>query len=255
MKRKTLRFILLYFLFLSALAGSIIGYYYFKRKKTKRHHVYNPPSLRNDYRIPPLFVNHPLGMDISKYQGHIQWAQVKNDTRISFVYIKSTEGASLKDSRYNYNYRECRKQGIACGAYHYFKPHISGKKQAIHFIRNTQFNRGDMLPVLDVEERHRSSRATLHEEINAFVNTVKAELGVKVIIYSGSKFYKTHLKSAFSHLPLWVAHYSTSDIRKHHASWHFWQFTDRGKVKGVPGNVDLNIFSGTKENLENYKIR
>ena len=58
---------------------------------------------------------HRYGIDVSRYQGDIDWQTVKTDKNVSYVYLKATEGASLVDVTYRYNLTEARKAGLKVG--------------------------------------------------------------------------------------------------------------------------------------------
>lgn len=72
--------------------------------------------------------------------------------KLGFALIKATEGLSFVDWQYGRNWRNAKKAGMPRGAYHYFIPTLSGKQQAEHFIRTVQLEKGDLPPVLDIEE-------------------------------------------------------------------------------------------------------
>ena len=66
---------------------------------------------------------HRYGIDVSRYQGDIDWQTVKTDKNVSYVYLKATEGASLVDVTYRYNLTEARKAGLKVGCYHFLQSH------------------------------------------------------------------------------------------------------------------------------------
>src|SRR3546814_561191 len=142
--------------------------------------------------IPTRYEIH--GIDVSRYQGRIDWEKVaameSDGIRISFAYIKATEGMMLIDPRFKRNWRESREHGILRGAYHYFKPHINGKVQARLFLQTVNQEEGDLPPVLDVEEIGRLTPEKLRERMTQCLKVIEAKTGVKPIIYTGLKFYE-----------------------------------------------------------------
>ncbi|MCX7744266.1 MAG: GH25 family lysozyme [Flavobacteriales bacterium] len=261
--KATIRFIL-YLFFSSMVLGlaAIIGYWYYTHQPAKRYkknkgkyesHV--PPSTYNKYSIPSGFENYPLGMDVSHYQGKIDWQQVKKDGKIQFVFIKATEGKSITDSLYWKNYFNCKNYNIPCGAYHYFIPGVDGAKQAHHFLSNCKIEKGDLRPVLDIEVMHWEGATALHREIDRFMQVVKQKTGQEIILYTGNNFYKKYLKAYYPNHTIWLAHYNIPNIHHRTNKWHIWQYTETGKVKGVPGFVDLNLFNGTLSDLEKLKVK
>ena len=210
-------------------------------------------------RIPKGYAVH--GIDVSWYQGQINWKKVAamedDDVRIGFSFIKATEGVLLADSRFQRNWRESHEAGIIRGAYHYFKPNKSGYWQARFFLQTVNFRKGDMLPVVDVEERGKESGAKFRANLKLFVDEVEKELGVKPIIYSGYKFYEDHLSGDFTDYPLWIAHYYRSKLRplSKQGKWHFWQHSDKARINGIRHLVDMNVFNGDANDLNELRIR
>ena len=83
---------------------------------------------------------------------------------------------------------------------------------------------------------------------------VEKEYGVKPIIYTGYKFKLHYLNTpAFDEYPYWIAHYYVENL-EYKGKWNFWQHTDCGKVTGIKGNVDCNIFNGSFEDLMKLTI-
>jgi len=258
--KKTVRAIL--YLFFSGMVlglAAIIGYWYYTHQPHIRNTLYNrsnnndqKPSAYSEHGIPRGFENHPLGMDVSRYQGKIDWQQIKKEGKIQFVFIKATQGKSLTDPLYWKNYFGSKNHQILCGSYHYFIPYLDGALQAEHFLANSKIEKGDLRPVLDIEDMHWKGPAALRKEIDRFIQVVKQKTGQEVILYSGNNFYKKYLKNYYPHHTAWIAHYKIANINHHINRWHIWQYTETGKVKGVPGNVDLNLFNGT---LQEFKMQ
>ncbi len=190
---------------------------------------------------------HIHGIDVSRYQQKIDWHEVRNmeveGIRLGFVFIKATEGKRIKDHHFNRNWREARANRMVRGAYHYFHPSVDAAAQATHFIRRVTLKPGDLPPVLDIEETNGVSRSALIASVKIWLEKVEAAYGVKPILYTGSHFYETWLAGHFDAYPLWIAHYETQRPRIGR-SWHFWQHSESGKVSGIQGNVDFNVFNG-----------
>ena len=220
-------------------------------------------SPHGRFRAQHSEINYPegysvRGIDISRYQGVINWDEVKTDRiggeNIQFVFIKATEGVSVFDPHFNDNFYQAREKGILRGAYHYFSPSETGERQAQHFIRQVHLEEGDLPPVLDVEELGGLSSTTLRKEVIKWLEIVETHYGVKPIIYSGNNFKKKHLSTPeFRAYPFWIAHYY-KDKLDYDGDWVFWQHTDLGDVKGIEGEVDLNIFNGSLNDLHALTI-
>lgn len=196
----------------------------------------------NDYAI--------KGIDVSRYQSVVNWAEVaKGD--IDFVFTKATEGGDYSDPAFSRNWQALRENRIRRGAYHFFRPASDPKTQAKHFIKQVgELLPGDLPPVLDIEHRGGLDHDSFINSITSWLSLVESRYGIKPIIYSGQVFYNRHLAGQFDDYPIWIARYNDelpalADGR----SFEFWQYIDKGKIPGITGPVDLNIFSGSQLDL------
>lgn len=199
------------------------------------------------------------GIDISHYQGNIDWARLAHDKDarfpIHFVFMKATEGSDHGDDTFTQNFGKARQYGFIRGAYHYFLPKTDAHKQADFFIRTVQLSKGDLPPVLDVETTGKKSPQELKMAVKAWLDRVEAHYGVKPILYTSYKFKMRYLSdSIFNDYPYWIAHYYTDSV-KYEGKWRFWQHTDVGTVSGIEKGVDLNVFNGTFEELDSLLVR
>ena len=193
------------------------------------------------------------GIDISHYQGKIDWELLTHNREaqfpIHFIFLKATEGGDHGDDTFTQNFGQARKYGFIRGAYHYSIPKTDARKQADFFIRTVQLAKGDLPPVLDVETTGKQSPQELKTAVKTWLDRVEAHYGVKPILYTSYKFKKRYLSdSIFNAYPYWIAHYYVDSVR-YEGKWHFWQHTDVGTVPGIEEEVDLNVFNGTMEEL------
>lgn len=198
-------------------------------------------------RIPDKYTIH--GIDVSSYQGKIDWRRVKamheDEVHITFAFIKATEGVVLVDPYFQRNWREAPKAGIVCGAYHYFRPRASGKWQAVFFLQNVKTEKGDLPMAVDVEELNGVAPAKMREELKAFLKQVETKTQIRPVIYSGLKFYEDNLQGYFDDYTLWIAHYYQPKLAIAHApKWAFWQHSDKAKVNGINHITDFDAFNG-----------
>ncbi|MCD8293296.1 MAG: glycoside hydrolase family 25 protein [Prevotellaceae bacterium] len=194
------------------------------------------------------------GIDISHYQGEIDWEALRAaqtaDFPIRFIFMKATEGGDHGDGMFERNFGLARRYGFIRGAYHYFVPGTDAGKQADFFIRTVQLEEGDLPPVLDVETAGKSTPETLITGIKTWMDAVEAHYGVKPILYTPYKFKKRYLDDAlFDGYPYWIAHYYVDSVR-YEGKWDFWQHTDVGQVPGIGQEVDLDVFRGSLEELQ-----
>ncbi|GHT34503.1 glycosyl hydrolase [Bacteroidia bacterium] len=203
--------------------------------------------------IPSAYTVH--GIDVSHWQRKINWSEVNNlrpdEPRIAFVFIKSSEGKIMSDKYFSYNMENARKNGVICGAYHYYKPGVNSAEQAKNFISLVKLQKGDLPPVLDIEEESPFGNDNMRKGIKNWLQLVEAHYGMKPIIYCSNSFHKDYLSGEdFKDYPFWIAHYYKSKI-KTSSKWIFWQHSDKARVNGVYGDVDINVFNGNSEDLKN----
>jgi lysozyme len=198
------------------------------------------------------------GIDISHHQPSVNWEELVKTTyngkSIRFIFMKSTEGASHKDSKFQHNWKRAKELNLIRGAYHFYLPTVDPRIQAQHFITHAPLGRGDLPPVLDFEKDKGVSRHQLLADIKEWIRIVENHYGVKPIIYVNIDFFKRYIKGNFPGYIVWIAHYKTDRPRAEHHEWHFWQYTEHGKAAGIKGNIDLNVFNGTLADLNNLVI-
>lgn len=209
-------------------------------------------------RIPRKYYVH--GIDVSYYQGKINWEKVAkvdyNGVRVSFAFIKATEGITLVDSYFQRNWRETKNAGVIRGAYHYFKPNKSGIWQARFFLQTAKMEAGDLPAVVDIEEAAGLTRNELIPNIQDFLDEIEKKTKAKPIIYTGYQFYKDHLKGEFEDYPLWIAHYYQPKLKlTKETHWDFWQHADNAQIDGIKHKVDMNVFNGEEEDLSALLIQ
>ncbi|RYZ31012.1 MAG: glycoside hydrolase family 25 protein [Chitinophagaceae bacterium] len=204
-------------------------------------------------------VNYAIhGIDVSRYQQVIDWESVRdmevNNIKIGFGFIKATEGINNRDPRFRQNWRRSKDAGVVRGAYHFFIATKSGKKQAENFISSVELAKGDLPPVLDVEQTYGVPGSKLRERVKEWLTVVENYYGVRPIIYTNVDFYQQHLKDEFDEYPLWVAHYFRKTRPRIHRPWVFWQHSEQGRVNGVFHKVDFNVFNGDSADFRNLLI-
>lgn len=235
---------------------SVVFYYFVIRPYSYRWQECNG---RKEYGvcIPCGYEVH--GIDVSHYQGNIDWKKLgtsrQTDFPLHFVFMKATEGGDHGDDTFKQNFDKARTHGFIRGAYHFFTPRTDALKQADFFIRTVKLGKGDLPPVLDVELTGKKPKKDLQRSIKRWLDRVEAHYGVKPILYTSYKFKTRYLDDPlFDEYPYWIAHYYVDSV-KYEGKWHFWQHTDIGTVPGIDHDVDLNVFNGTLDDLRQMTIR
>lgn len=198
------------------------------------------------------------GIDVSHYQDTIHWDVLCNASiggaPVSFVFIKATEGENLYDDHFERNFFGTKQNGLIRGAYHFFVPGADPHRQAAFFLQSVQLEGGDLPPVLDVEKKGDLAPEQLRRDVKIWLDIVEKAYGAKPILYTNIDFKRSYLNtSAFDAYPYWMAHHYV-DEPKYKGRWAFWQHTDCGKVSGIKGKVDCNIFNGTLKELEKLTL-
>lgn len=191
---------------------------------------------------------HWHGIDVSRYQQKISWQGVHEmeieGVRIRFAFIKATEGTRLTDKYFKRNWKNARNHKITRGAYHFFLPQTDAARQARYFMSRVKLERGDLPPVLDAEHAGQQSIEAYRAGLRIWLNLVETHYQVKPIIYTNADFYKKYMGDDFEDYPLWIAHYYERKQPRIKREWQFWQHNDRGRVNGINGPVDFNVFNG-----------
>ncbi len=190
------------------------------------------------------------GIDVSRHQYLINWDTVAIQP-IDFVFMKATEGEELVDRHFKHNWETVKSKGIKRGAYHFFHPTLSPLQQATNFINTVPLEYGDLPPVIDFEVTNGASDTTVINRLQSWISLVEKYYQVRPIIYTNQKLYKRYIASNFDDHIIWMARYNTSaPTMMENKKWHFWQYGNRGTVKGIKGDVDLNVFNGSYLELE-----
>lgn len=206
------------------------------------------------------------GIDVSVWQRDIDWRKAFfSPLQIRYAFIRISDGLR-RDKAFEKNWINARAVDpkFITGIYQYFDVHQDIDKQADMILEaigdpSSASDGRTLPPVLDVEKyedsRHMPPPDEMVQAIYRWVSRIKGALGVPPIIYTNLGTWDTYVKSkAFLECPLWVAHH-TNDLSPKLPSawskvgWDFWQYSRTGKVQGINGDVDLNVFQGNEDRL------
>lgn len=207
--------------------------------------------FRTAEAVNPSWDKYPIrGIDISAHNGEIDFAKVRAHG-YSFVIVKATEGSAFKDSRFFLNVARARQAGLRVGAYHFFRFDATPYMQALNLMHSLRRVHVDMPVVVDIEDwtnpNDRPAPRVVQKLVN-FINELERN-GYKIMIYTNKQGYKKYVERRLSLLPLWICSFTDvpDDIQ-----WTLWQFTHSGKVDGVKGNVDIDIFNGDYMEMKRF---
>lgn len=187
------------------------------------------------------------GIDISVYQGTVDYDAVAKSGKIAFVYAKATEGTREVDDQFLANHDRARSRGgLKFGAYHFFHFGLDPITQANHFLTVAENRLGELRPMVDVEGAGQDGVTDLDElifKLASFANHIEGMIGKKPIIYTDPGDWNGFMQGtdAFSGHPLWVAEYNSDaapTLPNGFTDWVIWQYTDSFTVPGISGGVD-----------------
>jgi lysozyme len=229
--------------------------YYFSFKTNKILRENAADKRLSDVRNIQVFENHSgmsVGIDVSEYQGEISWSYVdtlENKYPLHYVFIRATVGKDRLDKKFNENWLGAKKNKLIRGAYHYYRPNENSLEQAELFIETVKLSKGDLPPVLDIEQLPKNqSMGKLKVGLKRWLKRVEEHYKVRPIIYTGEKYYDDFLKEEFLDYLFWIANYNFYR-EKINEDWLFWQFSEKASVPGIEGNVDVNIYNGDLQQL------
>jgi len=203
------------------------------------------------------------GIDVSHHQGDINWTKVYG-AGYRFAFVKATGGVSFTDPNFTANMEQASQAGLIVGAYHFAYPEYNDAvSEAQHFlsVAGNYMKTGYLRPVLDLEDDpkensypYRMGKENLTNWIHTWMNTVKNETGIEPIIYTG--WYARvgdYLDNSIAQYSLWIAHWTydpaISPDTGMWESWDFWQYSNKGSIPGIAGDVDLDLFNGYMQKL------
>lgn len=185
------------------------------------------------------------GIDVSHYQGRIDWETVAREGGVSYVYAKATEGGSYVDNTHAYNISMAHKYGIKAGSYHYYRPLVSVEEQFANLTSVVKKSEQDLVPMIDIEEDKGVSEEKFIADLTAFIRMVEKHYGKKPLLYAGEYFYNRHFQGLFQDYVWMIARYSTTPpTLKDGKSYLMWQYSDKGRIPGVPVLVDRSCLVG-----------
>jgi lysozyme len=210
--------------------------------------LYRAGWIRFNYPDPQ---QHPVwGVDVSHHQAEVDWRALRRQG-VEFAFIKATEGATHRDTRFEANWAAAGDAGIARGAYHFFTFCAPGAAQAENFLRAVRALDPELPPVADVEFagncRSWESIGAIRAELAAFLAGVEAGLARRPILYYTREAAERILAGHFHEHPRWARSVFGAPDDELLGPWSWWQYADNARLPGVRGPVDLNVFRGGRE--------
>jgi lysozyme len=204
---------------------------------------------------------HIHGIDISHHNGELAWNQIKevnlfDEVPVKFVFIKATEGRTLKDSYFLKNWNASKKNGFIRGAYHFYIASRDPIEQAKNFCNSVELEEGDLPPVCDFEGQFGISNKKIKKDLIKFLQYVENYYNITPILYTNPKLYDKFFRDEepFNDYKLWIASYNNKKI-KNNPNLIIWQHNKSGKIPGSSKSVDYNVFLGSENDFNSILIK
>lgn len=190
--------------------------------------------------------SHVHGIDLSHYQGDVFWETIGTHTRMAYVYLKATEGGTRIDPRYERNIDLAHRYGLKVGSYHFFRPRIDLNLQLNNFKTQCLPGEQDLIPMLDVESTGKLSEDEFCDSLFRFLEMMEETYHQKPLIYTGRNFYNKYLLGKLDDYQLMIALYNSEEepVLDDERDICMWQYTGKGRIVGIKGNVDKSRFLG-----------
>lgn len=219
---------------------------------------YNTKNNMGDHQK-KIVMEYQEGIDISRHQGNIDWRELTpSKSGKTFVVLKATEGATYQDPTFIENFNNASASGFQTGAYHFLRfGSSSATDQMTNFFRQIQtteqftdlpkLTNNKPIIALDIEESKGADYSLVSSVVEESVRFLK-EKGIIPFIYTRQNFWDKHVQTTpdiVKACPLWIARYRSTpplsnELPNGWEEWVIWQYSDRGSVPGIKGNVDLN---------------
>lgn len=242
-KHKKLKRVMMALAVILVLLG-IASWWAYENRLVLYHWWYGDVTIdRNKYPI--------VGIDVSSHNGDIDFNKVKSEG-YSFVIIKASEGIDHLDSKFAHNYDCAKANGLKVGAYHFFRKNTDGLNQAKNFLEAVGWRKFDLPLVIDVEDWNNDAvnDDVTQRHFDAMVDNLRSR-GYQVMIYTNGNGYKKYVKDGQVNVNLWLCSFKDPDELKD-IPHQLQQYSHWGRVKGMWGDVDLNVFNGSAKQWEQW---
>ncbi|MBQ9466688.1 MAG: hypothetical protein IJU62_06910 [Muribaculaceae bacterium] len=216
--------------------------------KVWRHYYPAVPAVDSAFTI--------TGIDVSKHNGRVNMQRVAQAGH-RFVFVKTSEGVTLKDAMRRTHAANARQAGLKVGAYHFFIFKRDGREQARNFLAAIKGIHLDMPLAIDVEKEgkmNRSYSAEATRNLRDMVNELRKAGHQRLLIYTNGDGYKAVYAGTYDRdddMNLWLCSFQDMD-KVAHRGHVIQQIDHHGRIKGVKGEVDLNVFCGDSKQWDEF---
>ena len=200
--------------------------------------------------------SHVHGIDVSHYQNEVFWNAVGDDTNMAYVYLKCTEGKDNQDPLYLRNIEMAHSHDLKVGSYHFFRPKVNLSLQIHNFKAQCLPAEQDLIPMLDVENDAGMPTEQFCDSLTKMLHLMEEAYQQKPLVYTYRNFYNKHLQGRLEGYPLMIAMYSDEQPELADGrDYIIWQYTCKGRLSGVKGDVDKSRIMGNHTLKEIYYVR
>ncbi len=198
---------------------------------------------------------HIHGIDISHYQGNVFWETLGDNTKMSYVYIKATEGSGNIDQTFERNIEMAHRYGLKVGSYHFYRPTVDQQQQLENFSSQCLPHEQDLLPMIDIETTGGLDTDVFCDSLFYFLDLVEEAYHQKPLLYTYRNFYNRHLLGKINEYKVMIAMYTDEEpVLADDRDVTMWQYTGKGRIVGIKGFVDKSRFMGN-HNLREIRFR
>lgn len=195
------------------------------------------------------------GIDISHHQKKINWENLRK-AKLNFVIIKATEGGDYQDPDFRKNWVKSLEEGYETGAYHFYRLCRDGNIQAENYIKTVPKSEMSLPPFIDLEYggncKTDKNKENVKREIYIFLEKIKDHYGKTPVLYATKSFYKDYIENDYHEYDIWIRDIISKPKLENERKWVFWQYANRGRLDGIEGFVDLNVFYGSEEDYRKF---
>ena len=188
---------------------------------------------------------HIHGIDLSHYQGNVFWETIGDNTPMTYVYLKATEGGDRIDATFERNIELAHVYGLKVGSYHFYRPKTEQRKQLQNFVSQCIPDEQDLIPMIDIETTGGLSTDEFCDSLMSFLELVEEVYQQKPLLYTFRNFYNRHLLGKVDGYKLMIAMYTPEEpVLADERDITMWQYTGKGRIVGINGFVDKSRFMG-----------
>ncbi len=195
------------------------------------------------------------GIDVSEYQGTVDWRAVA-DAGYRFAVVRASIWNKRIDNTFEANWNGAKANGLLMSAYHVVKPDVPAAAQIDFFASALGSRKPDLPLVLDIERDDQQTPQQITQCARDCLHLCEQRFGRRPIVYTAKWYWNKYVlpSAEWAQYDLWVASYGTAEavLPNNWTTWKIWQYTGTGRAPGIAGDVDLNWFNGSYNDLLKY---